>query len=195
MYENVLPIKVEQIINFNEIYYDSEGYCQSGLGLIKENVVCLRPAHKSGLPQVYAEVKAEKIISHNYGHAGEGYSVLFGTVDHSIRNFLNLIKNSNFLNFNKNSEISIIGLGCVGLMTAVKLINLGFKNIVVIGENLEETPSFWAGGLIDLVHDREGGNLKIMNDYFEETFNQYKQILNRGPLSKLFKDSVKEVNQ
>ena len=63
----VLPI-----VKLDDIYYDEKGFVMPNIGSLKEQIVCLRPAHKSGIPQIYCERKGGKIISHNYCHSGNG---------------------------------------------------------------------------------------------------------------------------
>jgi len=150
---------------------------------LKNGIVGLRPSHKSGLPVVKAEIKNEKYISHNYCHSGIGYSIMFGTINQSIDNLLNLKKD---LLTNKNQEITVIGLGCIGLYTVLKLHYLGYTNVKIIGEKFDETPSIYAGGLmeISLMKDIDAD---YMNKIFYETFIEYKkiyennhEILNKG---------------
>jgi len=77
-------------------------------------------------------------------------------------------------------------------MTAYKLLEKGFKNIKIIAEKFESTPSFNAGALIELVHSYEGEKLKEMNGLFKSTFLEYKKILEHNHF--LFSKSVREVD-
>jgi len=162
-------------LDLKNIKYDENGYLLEGQGIIKENIVCLRPGHKSGLPVVCAEFKNGKYISHDYGHSGVGYSIMFGTIDQSIENMQKLKID---FNTNKQTEITIIGLGCIGLYTALKLHTLGYKNVKIVGEKFEDTPSQWAGGLFEFslnsIYKKE--NIKYLNDIFTTTFSEYKKI-------------------
>lgn len=171
--ENPVTIKSLDIQN---IKYDENGYLLASHGNIKENIVCIRPGHKTGLPKVYAEkTKSGKFISHDYGHSGVGYSIMFGTISQSIENMKKL--NANF-STEKQKEITVIGLGCIGLFTALKLHSLGYTNVRLIGEKFENTPSQWAGGLLEFslntIYKKE--NIKYLNEIFVQTFNEYKLI-------------------
>lgn len=164
----------KETINLDDIHYDSRGNIATGKGIIKEKIVCLRPGHKSGLVQVYSEKKGDKVITHNYGHGGNGLSLLFSTVDLSIRKFLASITEDP-VDFNE--EITIIGLGCVGLNTAIKLYEKGFRNIKLIGEKTRDIPSYGAGGLLDIFNfDETKGD--TANRLFEQSYKEYLEILN-----------------
>jgi hypothetical protein len=145
---------------------------------IRKHVICVRPGHKSGLPRIYCEQKDGKIISHNYGHSGVGYSILFATVDESIENFQNyMLKTTGAINYDQ--EITIIGLGCIGIVTALTLYYRGFTKIKVIGEHVLNTPSMLAGGLFEFslstIYKPE--QIEYMNRLFKLTFLEYKKIL------------------
>lgn len=140
---------------------------------IKDKIICLRPSHKSGLPVVKSEYKNKKFISHNYCHSGIGWSLMFGTIHQSINNLLNLKKD---LEFDKNQEITVIGLGCIGLYTALKLHHMGFTKIKLIGEKYNETPSHYAGGLIELSLSTNYEFEDYLNKIFYETFIEFKKI-------------------
>jgi hypothetical protein len=178
-------------IGLKNITYDEQGYPIFGKGILKEMNVCIRPGHKSSITQIHAEKKDGKIISHNYGHAGVGWSILFGSVEKSIENFENL-REENKIDYNE--EITVIGLGCIGLVTALTLYHKGYKNIKIIGEKFLNTPSFGAGGLIEFslstIYKTE--NIEFMNKLFEFTVNTYKSIANGT--HKFIKGGVKEVD-
>jgi D-amino-acid oxidase len=182
---------VKNTINLQDVHYDKNGEIIFGKGCLKEPVVCVRPGHKTGQTQIYAEEKFGKIISHNYGHAGVGYSILFGSVEKAIENFQK-IRLENGVKY--EDEITIIGLGCVGLVTALTLYFRGFKNIKLVGEKFLGTPSFGAGGLIDFslstIYKPE--QINIMNELFKFTFQEYQEIA-KGK-HKFIKYGVREVD-
>lgn len=162
-------------LNLENIQYDKEGYPIFGKGILKEPVICVRPGHKTSLVQIQAEEKDGKLISHNYGHSGVGWSILFGTVEKAIENFEKLNQKHNL---NSNEEITIIGLGVIGLVTALTLFYRGYKNIKLIGEKFLNTASFNAGGLIEFslstIYQPE--KLEYMNKLFKTTFEEYRKI-------------------
>ena len=172
---NIFSVKGVDLKNAK---YNTKGHSIPGVGNIKEHIVCLRPGHKTGLPQVYAELKNNKFISHDYGHSGVGYSIMFGTIDQSIQNMKNLKKD---FETNKDLEITVVGLGCIGLYTALKLNDLGYKKIKLVGEKYDNTPSHNAGGLFEFslntIYKKE--NIKYLNDIFTASFIEYKKIVEK----------------
>ena len=162
-------------LDLEDIQYDNKGNLIEK-GMIKKKIVCLRPGHKSGLPRIYSEVKDGKIISNNYGHSGTGYCFLFSTVETAIENFQK-IRMDNGISFNE--KITVIGMGCIGLVTAITLFNRGFKNIEIVGEKYESTPSQLAGGLFEfsLTANYTVEQKIIMNQHFKHTFYEYQAIV------------------
>jgi hypothetical protein len=183
---NNYPIKKIIAPKLNKLRFDKQG------NIIKEDLIQslnagLRPGHKSGMAKIYCEEKNGKIISHNYGHAGEGWSILFASVEESIDNFTKLNKSA-------NEEVTIIGLGVIGLTTALKLHEKGYKNIKIIGESFDNyMTSFLAGGLIEVVCKYTDEKLDKMNKLFEETFLEYKKILDSTKYPFL-KSCIREVD-
>ena len=162
-------------INLDDIHYEINGNIKES-GSILKKLTCLRPAHKSGIPKIYAEFKENKLISHNYGHSGTGYCYLFSTVETAIENFQKLrLENG----ISRTDKITVIGLGCIGLVTALTLFTRGYKNIEIIGENFESTPSQLAGGLfeISLTANYSKEQKEIMNEHFKHTYFEYKNII------------------
>jgi D-amino-acid oxidase len=187
MEENIL-----HTVRLDEVFYDKDGFSMPNQGSIKEHIICLRPAHKSGIPQVYCDKKEEKIISHNYCHAGNGFSLLFGCVNKSITNLETFWKSQKKNSNLKEQPIAVVGLGCMGLITALTLYNQGYKNIRLIGETFYNTPSFWAGGLLEFYSPFEDKQLKEMNQHFEETYINYLQIIQgKHPFLKNEKECIK----
>jgi len=174
--------KLKEICYINPVNLDNLNFDEYGLlkptGTIKNFIYGLRPAHKSGLPVISTEyTKNKQIINHNYGHSGVGYAILFGTVNESIRKFE---KKLDQYYIDKDEEITIIGMGIVGLTTAIKLNELGYKNIMIIGEDSSDMPSYRAGGLIEFslttIYNRD--QFAIMNSLFEESILEYIKINN-----------------
>lgn len=170
--ENIFKVKG---LNLKDVEYDKDGYLIENKGNIRKTITCLRPGHKSGLPKVYAECKNGKYISHDYGHSGVGYSIMFGTINQSIDNLLKLKKD---FSTNKNAEITVLGLGCIGLYTALKLYSLGYKNIKLVGENFENIPSQWAGGLFEFSLNTivKKETINYLNELFLTSFYEYQKI-------------------
>jgi hypothetical protein len=165
-------------LNFHNVIYDNQGFIVPQTGDIRKLTTCIRPGHKSGLPVIYCELKDNKIISHNYGHGGVGYSILFATVNQAIENYEKYIIEK-FSSINYEEEITIIGLGCIGLVTALTLYYKGFRNLRIIGERLTGTASMGAGGLFEfsLTTIYKQDQVDYMNKLFKSTFYEYEKVM------------------
>ena len=108
---------------------------------IKEKVTCIR-AHRERICAVYKEQSAEKIIFHNYGQGGAGWTFLFGCVEKSIAQF-HTYATQNPCAVRK--PLCIIGAGCYGLLTAIMLTRLGYS-VYIVAKELENLPSHKAAG-------------------------------------------------
>ena len=108
----------------------------------------LRPYNKQIAPKVYSEYKDNRIISHNYGHGGAGWILCFGSVNKSIRNFENQIVLKGIkISYVKECEtVTVIGMGCIGLTTAILLIQNGYKDIKLIADKFDNLVSHVAAG-------------------------------------------------
>ncbi len=107
---------------------------------IEDKISCIR-AHRERIFQVSFEKKKDKIIFHNYGHGGAGWTFLFGCVNESLRQF-DAFQESHSL---KKTPISVIGAGCYGLLTAIMLAFKGYP-VQIIAEETENIPSYKAAG-------------------------------------------------
>jgi len=163
--------------NLKNVFYDKDGYVLENKGDIGEHIICVRPTSKKLLPTITSKIlNNKKIIINNYGHSGIGYCISFGSINRSISIFKNLIKEKNI---KLDDEITIIGLGVIGLTTAITLTYLGFRKIVVIGEKTENICSIQSGALAELTLTFDNNKDKqIMLDMFEETFLTYRKIYN-----------------
>lgn len=108
---------------------------------IKEKIICIR-AHRERIFQVSTQQVADKLICHNYGQGGAGWTFLFGCVNESIRQFeKHITEHSHF----KNKPICVIGAGCYGLLTAIMLARKGYV-VHIIAKDTENIPSNKAAG-------------------------------------------------
>lgn len=108
---------------------------------IKEKIVCIR-AHRERIFRVESEFIFDKLIVHNYGQGGAGWTFLFGCVHESIRRFeQQLEENATF----KNKPICIIGAGCYGLLTAIILARKGYQ-VRIVARETRDIPSYKAAG-------------------------------------------------
>lgn len=106
--------------------------------------VCYRPKCKSGVICMKIITKGDKVIAHNYGHAGAGWSLAPGCVDHVHRL---LLQHSSAANLQVDTPIAVVGAGVIGLFSAYDLVQKGFKNITIYAEQFDNITSHNAGGL------------------------------------------------
>lgn len=114
---------------------------QVSLEHIKEKITCIR-AHRERIFQVSMQKHDDKLLFHNYGQGGAGWTFLFGCVNESIRQFeQELVQNTTL----KNKPITVIGAGCYGLLTAIMLALKGHK-VTIIAKDVDNLPSYKAAG-------------------------------------------------
>ena len=185
-----------------EIHYDKNNIVRNK-GNIYDCRACVRPGNLTKIPKVYVDksnVDAmnntnslnSKFIYHNYGHSSIGWSSLFGSVNKAMDLFkLNNNSNSNNLENNKQNnsypnpysvpkdeKIVIIGAGCVGLYTALSLLNYGYTNIEIIAEKVDNLASYNSGALYYTGLENVTTNLKnYAEEIFLESYNICKQII------------------
>ena len=108
---------------------------------IKEKVICIR-SHRERIFRTDAQLHNNKLILHNYGHGGAGWTFLFGCVHKSIRQFEYQLSQYPSL---KNKPICVIGAGCYGLLTANILARKGYA-VRIVAEETEDITSYKAAG-------------------------------------------------
>ena len=80
--------------------------------------VCLRPFRAKG-PRIEAERVNDKLIVHNYGHGGSGWSLSWGCADIVVRKALEAGDGLR--------EIAVVGCGALGLTSAITAQRAGLK--------------------------------------------------------------------
>jgi D-amino-acid oxidase len=108
---------------------------------IKEKIVCIR-AHRERIFNVSAHTQGTQLICHNYGHGGAGWTFLFGSVNESIRLFEQQYAQNNQL---RTAPITVVGAGCIGLLTALCLAYKGYK-VHILADTTDDIPSHKAAG-------------------------------------------------
>lgn len=105
-------------------------------------VTCLRPKHADGY-QLYAQIQDSKLIFHNYGHSGSGWTLLFGVIEQLMELFdREMIEHPEY----NNKPICVIGAGCMGLLSAINLAQKGYQ-VTIQAESFEDIASDKAVGL------------------------------------------------
>ena len=108
---------------------------------IDKKIICIR-AHRERIFNISASLRNGKLICHNYGQGGAGWTFLFGSVNKSINLFEEQLKNNPQF---KNKPITVIGAGCYGLLTAITLARAGY-NVNIIAKELDAISSYKAAG-------------------------------------------------
>ncbi|BFD45986.1 MAG: hypothetical protein DMENIID0002_06320 [Rickettsia endosymbiont of Sergentomyia squamirostris] len=123
-----------------------------------QKILCYRPM-RHGSPKMSVEEKDSKIIANNYGHGGSGWTLGPG----SAKYVNNLLINSKYAtDLTKDTPITIIGAGVLGLFTAYDLEQKGFKNITIVAEKFDGLASNNAGGLLALVSMDNGQKIQTV---------------------------------
>lgn len=109
-----------------------------------QKILCHRPM-RHGSPNMIVEQKDGKIIVHNYGHGGSGWTLGPGSASYVNNLLLNFSDASDLKN---DTPIIIIGAGALGFFTAYDLVQRGFTNITIIADKFDSLTSHNAGGLL-----------------------------------------------
>ena len=138
-------------------------------------ILCHRPL-RHGFPclHAYYDKIGNRYISHQYGHGGAGWTLAPGSSRYSV----NQIENLAGRNLQNDSQISIIGAGIIGLMTAFRFYDKGYKNITVIAANHEESASHEAGGLVAPISmdNTDSKQADLLSTICKESYLFYKAI-------------------
>lgn len=110
---------------------------------IGKKIICYRPVRKGG-PKMSIEAISHKIVVHNYGHGGGGWSLGPGSANYVVNE---LEKTPLVKNLSKTTPITIIGAGALGLLTAYTLVNKGYQHITVVADNFDNLTSHNAGAV------------------------------------------------
>jgi hypothetical protein len=116
-----------------------------GQAHLGERILCYRPM-KHGMPNLSIEQKDGKVIAHNYGHGGSGWTLGPGSAKYVNSLLIDSPLGEEL--FDKSTPIAIIGAGLVGLFTAYDLIKRGYSNITIYAEKVDQLASHNAGGLL-----------------------------------------------
>lgn len=108
-----------------------------------EQICCERPCREGG-PVMEINNKENKIIVHNYGHGGAGWSLGPTSARHVVDALISKIENQSFP---KDIPIAIMGAGVSAFFTARALLEKGYSNIEILAEKFDNLTSHQAGGL------------------------------------------------
>jgi hypothetical protein len=97
---------------------------------------CIRPFRTKG-PNLGVEQIGGAIVAHNYGHAGEGWSLSWGSADMQVQKAMSY----------SPRKIAVIGCGIIGLTTAITAQKAGAEVTIYTRELLQRTRSVRANGV------------------------------------------------
>ncbi len=142
---------------------------------IDHHVVCIRPKRVGGA-RIEQEIIGNKFVIHNYGHGGFGWSLLPGSVLHTINLFEKACETDASLRASK--KITIIGSGCMGLLTAIMLAERGYE-ITVITEQTDQLTSHKAAGSVAVIAIKASHeNQPLMDQMAVDSYRFYQRALN-----------------
>jgi len=97
--------------------------------------VCLRPFRAAG-PRVDAERVGDKLVVHNYGHGGSGWSLSWGSSKIAVTKALH----------DGDKDIAVLGCGALGLTSAITAQRMGARVTIYCKERPPEVRSARATG-------------------------------------------------
>ncbi|ATE63080.1 FAD-dependent oxidoreductase [Rhizorhabdus dicambivorans] len=97
--------------------------------------VCLRPFRAAG-PRIESEQVGRKLVVHNYGHGGSGWSLSWGSAQEALRLAMAA----------SPKEIAVIGAGALGLTAAIMAQRAGLRATIYAKERFPEVRSARATG-------------------------------------------------
>ena len=98
--------------------------------------VCLRPFRAAG-PRLDAEILGDKLVVHNYGHGGSGWSLSWGSAAVVVPRALS----------RGDRDVAVIGCGALGLTAAITAQRAGARVTIYAREQMSESRSARATGV------------------------------------------------
>ena len=139
---------------------------------IDQAIVCVRPKRLGGA-RIEQEMHGEKLVIHNYGHGGFGWTLLPGSVQHSLT-LLNKAITANPLL--AQQKITVVGAGCMGLLTALLLHEQGW-DVTIVAEQTESLTSHKAAGSLSTIAIKASQqNQACMDQVAVDSYIFYKKL-------------------
>ena len=108
------------------------------------HIRCYRP-QRTGAPNMTVETVGSKLVGHNYGHGGSGWTLGPGTAEYVV-GLTERAPGGRLAA--KDTPITVIGAGVVGLFTAYELVQRGYTEVTVTAASFDNLTSHNAGGLL-----------------------------------------------
>jgi D-amino-acid oxidase len=134
--------------------------------------VCLRPFRAAG-PRLETERAGEKLIVHNYGHGGSGWSLSWGSADIVVGKALEA----------GPREVAVIGCGALGLTAAITAQRAGLKVTIYAKErppfvrSSNATGSWTPDSRISLTTDAPATFAALWEQMARKSFAMYQSYL------------------
>lgn len=136
-------------------------------------IVCYRPV-RHGSPAFFIEKKDGQYIVHNYGHGGNGWTLGPGAASYVI----DLLQQQIPDEVTKTSNITVVGAGVLGLLTALELVKRGYRRITMVADQFDNLTSHNAGGLLATTFLKTDNHTQnIINDMAIYSYRFYAQIV------------------
>jgi FAD dependent oxidoreductase len=137
---------------------------------IDQKIACTRPM-REGKFNIAAEEKEGKFLVHCYGHGGSGCTTSWGSVFKAIA----LMEEQ--MGSKPKQPIRVIGVGIIGLNSAIELKRRGYDVTGITASELYEIPSWKNAGYFALVSVKtDPVEQKNLDEIGNCTFAEYKKI-------------------
>ncbi len=125
-----------------------------------KRTLCHRPM-RHGSPKLSVGVEGDTLVVNNYGHGGSGWTLAPGSAQYVV----DLAEASpRGASLAKDTPVTVVGAGVIGLFTAYELVRRGYSNITVMAARFDDLTSHNAGGLLAPVSmDNEPALQKVID--------------------------------
>jgi glycine/D-amino acid oxidase-like deaminating enzyme len=96
---------------------------------------CIRPLRAAG-PNLGTEMVGDRLVIHNYGHGGSGWSLSWGSAEIAVGKALTVLPRN----------IAVVGCGIIGLTSAIVAQRAGLGVTIYARDMIQRTRSFRASG-------------------------------------------------